>query len=199
MLGGRTAPEKFGESFTALPAKGSLIEDLVQVVRPPEGTRPLNLKNCDNKTCTGVVHEVLAQDLPRTAPKEQRGLVRFRQGLEHIVDMDAQARIQDFLASSNIGQDVDEALLLLALMISFDFATAFPSVSHEYLFICLQCADVPTEVVNYFKALCMTKIGCTSTSRALFGSSASLSLEFYRVVRPLGRFSCMLSLLSCKC
>ena len=74
--------EGFNDSYIAMPPKGSLPEDREAVIRPPEDTRPLNLKNTDNKAITAVTSEPLANAIPRwsgIAMKRTRGRVNFGQ------------------------------------------------------------------------------------------------------------------------
>ena len=161
MAGGNPA-EDFNESFIALPAKDTKEEDKTAVVRPPDETRPLNLKNCDNKTCTGVINEILSDELPRWACKEQRGFVRYRQGLDNIIGMDTSARVLDFqcsevlgdpLTSSDSSCDLMARTFQIAFLVLFDFKTAFPSVAYAYLVLCLHIGQFPEDIIRFFKAI----------------------------------------------
>jgi len=151
MMNETRAPPKFNFSNLALPPKGHSSSDTVgNVIRLPADTRPLNLKNTDNKTCTAVIAEQLAKALPSVTPKSQRGFVRFRQGLTNVLDIDTSSRVVDLIASqSQIATDI----IYAALLMLFDFKAAFPSVSHKFLFMMLKAAGLPRRFRNFFKAL----------------------------------------------
>jgi len=141
----RTAlpPKGFNHSLTVLPPKGSEPGDADRVVRKAEDTRPLSLKNSDNKTVAGVTNDKLAGVVAKWSNKAQRGFVRGRQGLQIIVEVDTYARLADMLSQPG----------LLALMIFFDFAAAFPSIAHAWLFLAMRYMGCPAKVLNFVKAL----------------------------------------------
>jgi len=99
------------------------------------------------------VSEQLSDTLPAWAEIEQKGFVRFRQGLENVLDIDTYSRIADLKASNNFPTGVDIDILKAALLMLFDFMAAFPSVSHEFLFISLKAAGVPKWMRRFFRAL----------------------------------------------
>ena len=72
------------------------------------------------------------------------GFVKGRQGLDDVVDVDTQARILDFLAN---GTDIPAIVL-------YDYAAAFPSVAHAFLFLflCLSAIKMPRGISAYFVA-----------------------------------------------
>ena len=75
----------------------------------------------------------------------QRGFVAGRQGLQNVVDIDTRARIADILAGT--------PSYLFPLLLLFDFAAAFPSVAHRWLYLCLLYARVPPHVINFILAV----------------------------------------------
>ena len=101
MMRGRPAPLCFNDSFAVIPPKSATEADDSQVTRAAEDTRPLNLKNTDNKSLAGVINTKLSRPIAAWSEKAQRGFVKGRQGLDNIVDVDIQARIADFLAHSS--------------------------------------------------------------------------------------------------
>ena len=137
-----TAPKDFNESLTVLPPKGSNPEDKVKVIRAPEDTRPLSLKTSDNKTITSVVNNRLA-GVCTLANASQRGFVRGRQGFLNITDVDTCARILDMLHSAG---------LLWPIIVLFDFAAAFPSISHTYLHKSLKFVNIPPNFLKVFQS-----------------------------------------------
>jgi len=143
-------PPHFNVSLTVLPPKGTAQNDNERVIRSPEDTRPLSLKNSDNKVCTSIINRRLSIAAAEWAHKAQRGFVVGRQGLQNIVDIDTKARIADMVA--NISKS-------LPLLVLFDFAAAFPSVAHAWLFLCLQAARLPQLIINYVLALYTANVG----------------------------------------
>ena len=69
--------------------------------------------------------------------------MKHRQGLDNVVDIDTQARIVDFCAGK---------LDIPAIDLS-DYAAAFSSVAHAFLFICLSMVELPSGFVNFLEAL----------------------------------------------
>jgi len=136
-------PHRFNESLTVLPPKSTKPTDQERVIRPADETRPLSLKNSDNKTVAGVVNNRFAGALFNWSDAAQRGFVRGRQGLMNIVDIDTYARIVTMLSAANC----------IPLLVLFDFATAFPSVAHKWLQLCLEYAGFPEHMRNFVKAL----------------------------------------------
>ena len=56
-MSGKGKPKGFNLSLSAFPEKGEQEDDTrEEVTRDPADTRPLSLKNCDNKTLAGVVN-----------------------------------------------------------------------------------------------------------------------------------------------
>ena len=143
MLNGNDAPKGFNHSLAIFPPKGIEDGDAEEVQRAAEDTRPLNLKNTDNKTLAGVTNETLKKPIAKSAPVSQRGFVKGRQGLDNVVDIDTRARILDMQAN---GDNVPAIML-------YDYAAAFPSVSHTFLFLCLTAAGIPEGIVSFFRAL----------------------------------------------
>ena len=61
---GNYPPISFNASSTVFLTKGELEEDQVEVIRDPSATRPLGLKNTDNKIITGVTILIFASTGP---------------------------------------------------------------------------------------------------------------------------------------
>eukprot|EP00969_Alexandrium_andersonii_P256398 11334954-Alexandrium_andersonii.AAC.1 len=55
-----------------------------RVARKAEDTRPLNLKNTDNKAIAAVANRIVSVKLPGWARVAQRGFVPGRQGLDSV-------------------------------------------------------------------------------------------------------------------
>ncbi len=84
----------FNYSRTVFAPKGDSPDDLVgSCVRAPLDTRPLSLKNSDNK-CTAAVHNMsLAKVLECGIASSQRGFIQNRNFLDNVVELDTASRI----------------------------------------------------------------------------------------------------------
>ena len=89
------------------------------------------------------MNEAIKRPIAERASNSQRGFVHGRQGLDNVVDIDTRARILDMQAT---GENVPAIML-------YDFAAAFPSVSHDFLFMCLIAAGLPDGLIAFFRAL----------------------------------------------
>lgn len=143
MLNGNGAPALFNHSSAVFPPKGDQEGSQHEVRRAAEDTRPLNLKNTDNETLAGVMNDALKDPIAKWAPRSQRGFVSGRQGLDNVVDIDTQARVLDMLAKAG-----DAPAIML-----YDFAAAFPTINHMFLFLCLSAAGLPKGMTAFFSAL----------------------------------------------
>ena len=149
---GETPPRQLNDSVTLFVPKGELEDDHIQVVREVGDNRPLSLKNSDNKIATAAVNNCAQPVIVHSVHKFQNGFVKGRQLLQNVVDLDALARILSMNASMfNSGADLNK--LKVAILAFFDFAAAFPSVAHQWLFIALEASGAPSWFYNYVKAL----------------------------------------------
>jgi len=131
------------------------------IVRPLE-TRPLTLKNEDNKCVAGLVNWGISPTVRRCASKVQRGFVNGRQLVQNVVDLDFasragalryQASIDGYSFQNDLSIVRDGCVGALPVLALFDFASAFPSVAHMWLRAVLVCICVPTGVLCAFDAL----------------------------------------------
>ena len=113
----------FNDSVTVFIPKGESDNDLELLARHPGETRPLGLKNSDNKTIAATINHSLKPLINDNACKLQRGFIAGRNFLNNIVDLDSFARI--FSDPSN--------QFLWPILCLYDFAAAFPSILHDYL------------------------------------------------------------------
>jgi hypothetical protein len=90
---GQDVPLWFNDSLGVFAAKGDDEQDRVEVTRAVVDTRPLGLKNTDNKTIGGVVNMVVKPVLSKSAIWSQRGFVPQRQLIRNVLDLDTAARI----------------------------------------------------------------------------------------------------------
>ena len=147
---GRAPPEDFNESVGIFPAKGTADDDSSQLVkRAASDTRPLSCKNCDNKTLAGCVNAAMTPSIAKHADDQQEGFVRGRQGLNNVVTIDCLSRVADAKAAAGDNLPIEFTPLLLL----FDFAAAFPSLAHEFIFMVLQFYQAPAGMYLFFVAL----------------------------------------------
>ena len=92
----------FNNSIGIFLPKGTADEDtLSSVKRTAENTRPLGLKNTNNKTIAAAVNHAVAGAISQWADPQQNGFICGRQGLNNIIDIDARARISDTSATAS--------------------------------------------------------------------------------------------------
>jgi hypothetical protein len=150
MMGGRSPPKGFNNNLGIFLPKGVQDDDtLASVNRSPDNTRPLGLKNTDNKTIAATVNYAIAHKVSNWADDSQNGFIIGRQGLNNIVTLDARARAFDHLAAAN----EDLPLAHHPALIFFDFCAAFPSVAHALIFLVFNAIGLPEGLINYFRAL----------------------------------------------
>jgi hypothetical protein len=77
------------------------------------------------------------------AHKSQNGFVRGRQLLQNVLGLDTFASMFGVLAEAANKVTINAGLLRIAVLVFFDFAAAFPSVAHQWVFIVLEAAGAP--------------------------------------------------------
>jgi hypothetical protein len=132
----------FNDTLIVFKPKGSELHDSVEVVRDPTSTRPLALKNADDKVISGAIHYVTKAPVAKCASRLQNGFIHGRNFLNNIVDLDSHARVFSMQKDLNV-----------PIMLFTDFGSAFPSLIHEWLFIVLKASGMPDGLVNFFKGI----------------------------------------------
>ena len=119
----------FNYSSIVFAPKGELPEDAQAVIRAEQDTRPLSLKNSDNKIITGVHTWKFRKITQSNTHKYQRGFVAERSFLTNVVDLDSAARLYSMFAMHREYNFLQYpgATPTFAL---WDFCSAFPSVIH---------------------------------------------------------------------
>ena len=150
LCAGAPPADDFNESLGIFPAKGIVDDYSAQLIRrAASDTRPLSCKNCDNKTLAGAVNKVMTPKISEHADDHQEGFIKGRQGVNNLVTVDCHARVLGAIAADNqVTQTAHLPLLLL-----FDFAVAFPSLAHAFIFIILEALEVPRGMLLFFRAL----------------------------------------------
>ena len=127
----------FNDALTCCAPKGDSPDDQAEVRREPDATRPLSLKNTDNKILCAVANARLRSTMTACASPIQRGFIPHRNFLDNIVDLDSHSRM--------LAVDPLAHLPVCAL---FDFGAAFPSVGHTWLFRVLRKLGLPDGLFN---------------------------------------------------
>ena len=83
----------FNNSRMGFLVKGEDDHDSVSVLRDPMCTRPLNMKNTDNKIIASANCIALNPDFTRITHKTQNGFTHCRNFLNNMVDVDSASRI----------------------------------------------------------------------------------------------------------
>jgi len=124
LLTGFLMPLEFNSSLSVFAPKGTDKDDTAYCcTREPSETRPLALKNSDNKTICAVVNRSLKYVAAKFLNHVQRGFTYGRQLLRNVTDLDVEARLQSMCSPRT-----DYPLLCF-----YDFAAAFPSVLHAWI------------------------------------------------------------------
>ena len=128
------------------------------LIAAPGATRPLGLKNTDNKAIAATLASALASAISATASPVQQGFVRGRRFTDNIIEVDWAAR-----RALEIPQNGPwgSSPWLSALLALFDVRAAFPSVSQKWLKHTIQNSGLP---IGLQKALlCMYESVSTMT------------------------------------
>lgn len=135
-------PLDFNDTLMTFIPKGEEELDEKEVVRSPESTRPLGLKNSDNKLIAAVTNGSLKRGVSGGACEVQRGFIQGRNFVNNIIELDAWSRAYAGVVS-----------LFFPLLACFDFGSAFPSLIHAWLFIAMQAAGVPHGAFHLIESL----------------------------------------------
>ena len=125
--------------------------------REAEDTRPLGLKCSDNKVIAGVANHTWKSMLADQLGQAQRGFLSGRYPSLNILDLDAWCRKLSFPGASE-----------LPLLVLFDFAAAFPSISHRFLFTVLRWLKVPAGLMRLLEAFYTEVRGLGLSGQELF-------------------------------
>ena len=104
---------------------------------------------------TAVINRSIIPAVGNGTHKSQRGFVPGRQLIQNAVDLDYHARMFALQAYSHNSESsaFEFDMCRFAVLAFFDFAAAFPSVAHAWLFLVVQYADPPKWVANFIKNL----------------------------------------------
>ena len=170
-------PADINEGLFLFPRKASSSNTDAQsgqvVFCHPTELRPLTLKNGDNKIIAGCANRSISPVIAKAACHIQRGFIFERQLLQNVVDLDFSCRESslDFNARNPYWKFTEDLSLvrkgivgMLPVLLLFDFAAAFPSVSHKWLRAVLVACKIPLGILNLFDCLYTGNEGYCSVS-----------------------------------
>ena len=130
---GRSIDFDWNDCLQAFLGKGDPPSGMQEWALDDDKTRALGLRNTDNKICAGVRNHKLRAVAKKSICKYQNGFVWQRNFPNNPVALDALGRI-----FQTICPELNPAI------VSWDFAAAFPSISHEFLFMVFRANGMPT-------------------------------------------------------
>jgi len=138
---GVAPPIPYNDAIQIFAPKGEDELDSELVSRAPADTRPLALKNSDNKVIAGAYNWAVRRQVSKKANHLQRGFIVDRQLLDNVIDLDSHARIAGMLHPDDF-----PAVAL------FDFAAAFPSLAHKWIFLAIYFCGFPAGFIAIVEA-----------------------------------------------
>ena len=109
-------------------------------VYDPEGVRPLNVTNADNRLIASAIRLVIEPVLGHLITDDQRGFITGRSMMSNLLDVD-----ETMISIAMEGED--------SIVIFYDFAAAFPPVEHSLLHSFFRHLGWPSWLLNMIKIL----------------------------------------------
>jgi len=131
--------------------KGSQPPDPVAVLREPLQTRPLCLKNTDNKLIVAANVKTLEPQYKNITHKCQNGFTNGRNFLNNGLDLDSAARIFSMIFESECRHPNDPSNV--PVLGAYDFEAAFPSVIHCWIWLVLKFRGLPQDFILLFQGI----------------------------------------------
>ena len=145
VLGGSAIPDCFAECRTIFIPKTSDIDDFGRIIRSLDALRPLTLCNCDCKLLTSAICRGLHWYTMRYIHPSQR-CISSRQMTDNIFEIET-------IALAHVACAPQESGVLLT-----DFAAAYPSVNHSWIFSVLENAGLPDFLCRFLRSICKDSI-----------------------------------------
>ena len=137
----------FNDSLSIFLPKGDHEGDASEISRNPGDTRPLFLKNTDNKTLCSIYNNMCRKMLSAGNTELQRGFVPGRQFLGNVVELDSMSRIYGM---RNYNSELHSPSCSQVSSCCFwDFAAAFPSVAPQWVFAVSRAIGAPLGIYIY--------------------------------------------------
>jgi hypothetical protein len=147
---GGLPPHRFNDSGMSFLPKGSEDGDLYEVIREYSKTRPISTKNTDNKIIMGANVRVLSADYKTNTHPSQNGFVSGRNLLNNILDIDSAGRLYSLKFEDSAFRHV---VSNTPAIVAMDFATAFPSIIHDWIWAVLRHRNLPEDFLKLFQGL----------------------------------------------
>jgi len=177
-------PITFNDSLAIFPPKGDVEGDETEILRSAENTRPLGMKNTDNKAVTAVFTRSFRSAMKRSTHHTQRGFVPDRQLLHNVIDLDTAGRI--FAAKALLHNDRKPCeRIVRAVLAFFDFSAAFPSMFHGWIHATVKSRNFPVGARNFLKCLFACNGGFARIENELFFYIGTPRVSYKAVPLPL--------------
>ena len=154
----RNIPDCFAGSRTVFIPKTSDTEDLGRIIRSPDAFRPLTLCNCDCKLLTSAICRGLHWYTMQRVHPSQR-CISTRQMTDNIFEIET-------TALAHVACVPQESGILLT-----DFAAAYPSVNHSWIFSVLENTGLPDVLCRFLRSIyrdCITHVEFAGAERGQF-------------------------------
>ena len=141
-------------TLVCLPKKAAGNDERVGPYYTGDGTRPLSIVNCDNRIVANAVRHRWESHLEKWISQRQQGFLPRRSIITNLLDLEAASMVTAL-------SEVNGATVLL------DFASAFPSISQEFMMITLTGIGLPQAAMNLLRQL----YSCSQCSIASGGAT----------------------------
>ena len=158
-------PISFNSSLLVFPPKGEEDGDEIAIERDSKDTRPISLKNSDNKIVSSVGNFSLSAPIALGSCRLQRGFIRGRQLIHNVLDLDTDGRC---LA-------MQEDRHAKSVFVFWDFAAAFPSLAHGWIHLILSASESPDGLLEAIKGIYFFNFAKISLSSSFIFAFAILS------------------------
>ena len=146
----------FNRSILCCIPKGDGEEDALHGRSHEAGqTRPLSLVDVSNRIIAAAYKKRWEPQLGAWVSIDQRGFIQGRSMMKNVVDLEAAG----FSTS---------ALHERGMTLLIDFKAAFPSVSHQFMMLCLKAMGMPASMIRVLQALYLDGHCCISVGGALW-------------------------------
>ena len=139
VLEGSTIPDCFAESRTVFIPNTSDADDVGRIIRSPDALRPLTLCNCDCKLLTSAICRGFHRYTMRCIHSQR--CISSRKMTDNIFEIESTAVARVACAPQNSG-------ILLT-----DFAAAYPSVHHSWIFSVLEHTGLPDFLCRFLRSI----------------------------------------------
>ena len=104
--------------------------------------RPLRLGNTDAKLLPALVHIPLAKVASENVIDIQTGIIKGRSLTSNIISIETHA------LAATATPDIKNSIMMF-----YDFAVAFPSIAHHWIYFVLECMRLPSPLVRVIAKL----------------------------------------------